>query len=261
MFRQFGLTAVAAFAATQGAFAQEEPPICTDRPTKANSYCTVPAGAFQIEMDAYNYTRNTVAGVRSTTALYTNPTIKFGLTDRSDIEVNWAPHVVSKVNPPGSRQSGVGDLYVRYKHRISKGGAKVGFSLIPFVKIRTAPLGIGNNEWEGGVAAPISTGLPHGFTLTFGPELDILSEADGTGRRMNIINLVNVSRTFGKLTAYAEFWAANDILEEGSFDQRSVDFAVTYLIAPKLQIDAGVNLGVNPNTPDVQAYAGISYRF
>lgn len=258
MLRQFGLTAVAALAATQGALAQDETPICTDRPTKANAICTVPAGVFQLEMDAYNYTRNTFAGVRSTTALYTNPTVKYGLSDRSDLEVNWAPYVVSKSG--GARQSGVGDVFVRYKHRISNDGAKVGFTLIPFVKVPTAPLGIGNDEFEGGIAAPVSFGLS-GFTVTFGPEVDVLSEADGTGRRLNIVNLVNVSRTFDKLTAYAEFWTANDIAEEGSFDQRSADFALAYLIAPRLQVDAGVNIGLNPNTPDVQAYVGISRRF
>ena len=47
MLRQFGLTAVAVIAAAGGALAQDEAPICTDRPTKASAVCTVPAGAFQ----------------------------------------------------------------------------------------------------------------------------------------------------------------------------------------------------------------------
>lgn len=29
----------------------DEQPICTDRPTKANSVCTVPAGRVQVESD------------------------------------------------------------------------------------------------------------------------------------------------------------------------------------------------------------------
>lgn len=245
------------------ALAQDEPPICTDRPTKANAVCSVAAGAIQLEMDAYNYARTTVGDTRSTTALYSNPTLKLGLTDRSDLEVNWAPHVVAKTETPlgNTRQSGVGDVYVRYKHRITGDDASVGVALIPFVKIPAAPLGIGNDEFEGGLAAPVQIGLSQGFTLTFGPELDVLSEADGTGERLNVVNLVNLSRSFGKLTLYGEVWTANDVMAEGSFDQASVDFAAAYLVAPRLQIDAGINLGLNRNTPDAQVYVGLSTRF
>ena len=256
--------AAAALALAAPAFAQDdEAPICTDRPTKANAFCTVPKGAIQIESDFYNWARTSVGPVDATTTLYVNPTVKFGLSDRSDIEVNWAPVVRAKVDTPlgSASDTDVGDVTVRYKHRVTAEGAKVGFALIPFVKAPTAPLGIGNDRWEGGIAAPVNVALSNGITLTFGPEIDLLSELDGTGRRLNMINLVNIAKSHGKATFYAEFWSATDFAADGGFDQRLADFAVAYLIAPRLQLDAGVNIGLNENTPDVQAYFGVSRRF
>lgn len=177
--------------------------------------------------------------------------------------MNWAPYVETEVETPFGqvRDSGVGDVFMRYKHRLTDADAKIGVSLIPFVKAPTAPLGVGNDRWEGGIIAPINTTLPGGVSLTLGPQLDLLSEADGTGRRLGVTNLVNLSKSFGKATLYGEFWSFNDFAAETGGDQRSVDFALAYLLAPALQIDIGTNLGVNPNTPDVQVYAGVAHRF
>ena len=55
-------------------------PICTDRPGKGNNACTVPAGTLQLETDLINWTRDDQGGVRTDTILYTNPTLKLGLT-------------------------------------------------------------------------------------------------------------------------------------------------------------------------------------
>lgn len=250
------------FLAAQSAYA-EETPICTDRPTKANATCTVPQGAWQIESDLYNWARTESGSTRTTVAAVVNPTVKYGLSNRSDLQVNWTPVVRVKSEGPfgTARQTDMGDVTVRYKHRLSADGAKTAFAIIPFIKIPTAPLGVGNERVEGGVALPVNIALPKGFTLTFGPEFDIFSEADGTGRRVNMVNLVNLAKAHRKATFYAEFWSATDFAAETQGDQRSVDFAVAYLLRPRLQIDVGVNIGLNPNTPDVQAYAGISHRF
>ncbi|MCF5964211.1 transporter, partial [Xanthomonas perforans] len=56
--------------------------LCTDRPTKANATCTVPAGEWQLETDIGNYTRDSQPGTRTETAYFTNPTLKYGVSDR-----------------------------------------------------------------------------------------------------------------------------------------------------------------------------------
>ena len=63
------------------------PPICTDRPNKNTAACTVPKGSFQLESDIFNWTRFDFEGTRTDTILYTNPTLKYGLTSSTDIQV------------------------------------------------------------------------------------------------------------------------------------------------------------------------------
>ena len=66
--------------------------LCTDRPTKSTGPCTVDAGHWQVESDVYNYTRMSVGGMTTTTELFTNPTLKLGLTNTLDFEINIAPY-------------------------------------------------------------------------------------------------------------------------------------------------------------------------
>jgi len=54
--------------------------LCTDRPPKANLPCTVDPGHFQYESDVFNWTRSVSGGTTTDTFLYTNPTLKVGLT-------------------------------------------------------------------------------------------------------------------------------------------------------------------------------------
>lgn len=268
MFARLAASA-AVLLATTPALAQTAPaapadaPLCTDRPTKANAACTVPPGVFQIETDAINWTRNSDGGVRTDTILYTNPYLKFGLGKHTDIEANVAPYVTARTSVGGTHDtiSGVGDLYLRLKQGLSPSDAKVQLALVPFVKAPTAKLGIGNNKWEGGVALPIVFSLPQGFTLNFGPEIDALADSDGHGKHAQLVGVVNLAKSVGKATLYAELWTAQNHDPAGTVRQYSFDTAIAYLVTPKWQIDLGGNFGLNRFTPDAQIYAGVSTKF
>lgn len=243
--------------------AATQTPICTDRPTKANAVCTVPKGQWQFETDAINWAHNSAGGVKTDTILYTNPYLKLGIGDRADLEFNLAPYVTVRTEVGGVHDTvgGVGDLYVRVKQQLTDGSGKVQVGLIPFVKAPLAKRGIGNREWEGGVAMPIVFSLPSGFTLNFGPEVDLLADGDGHGRHAQLVGVANLSRSFGKATVYTELWTAQNYDPAGTVRQYSADVAVAYLLSPGLQLDAGGNFGLNRNTPDAQAYVGLSTRF
>ena len=239
-------------------------PICTDRPTKANVVCTVPQGNVQIEADTINWTRFSSGGVATDTILYTIPTIKYGLGTTTDIEVNVAPYETVHVHGGGTSDTlgGVGDLYVRLKQQLTAPGAKTQIALIPYVKAPTARFGIGNKRWEGGVILPVIFTLPSGFTLNFGPEVDILADGDRHGHHANLVGIVNLSHAVGKKgTVYAEFWNSQNLDPAGHVHQYSADVAYAYLISPRLQIDLGGNFGLNRFTPQTQVYAGVSTRF
>ncbi|BDA84644.1 hypothetical protein Sa4125_21860 [Aureimonas sp. SA4125] len=242
----------------------EPSPICTDRPTKATSVCTGPAGTFQLEADLPNWTRLDDAGTQTDTVLYANPTLKLGLGPNTDIQANIAPYVDVRTRAGGvvSHVRGVGDLFVRVKQRLTNPAAKVQVGVVPYIKAPLAKRGIGNREWEGGVVVPVQFSLPQSFTLTFAPEMDVLADGDGSGKHVQLIGVVNLAKPLSsKITAYAELWTAQNYDPAGTVRQYSADVALAYLASPTLQFDVGGNFGLNRATPDAQIYFGISTRF
>jgi len=255
-----------AFLAALPAFAtraEDVAPICTDRPTKANAPCAVPEGTWQLETDVGNATHDAHPGSSTDTLYLVNPYLKYGIGAHTDIEVNWAPavRVLTKADSDRRTTRGPGDVYVRVKTAVYSGEV-FNASLIPFVKAPTASHGIGNDRWEGGVAVPMSAAVGGGFTVTIGPELDALADADGHGRHLAVTNLVNVAHPLtSALSVAVEYWRQDNHDPSGHVRQESADIAFTYLVAPDLQLDMGANLGVNRATPDRQLYAGVSYRW
>ncbi|MEQ8660757.1 MAG: transporter [Gammaproteobacteria bacterium] len=238
-------------------------PICTDRPTRANGVCTVPAGRVQLEADVLAYTRDAQAGVITTSTVVTAAVVKYGIDARSDLELGATAWLDNERTQGGrtARSDGVGDVLLRYKRRVSADDAVLGVSLIPYLKLPTAPASVGNERLEGGLIMPLGAALPGGVALTLGPEIGILAESDGSGTRVNITNLVNLSRSFGRLTLYGELWSANDIAAERDGDQSAADVAASWLVSNDFQLDAGANFGLDADTPDYQVYVGVSGRF
>jgi hypothetical protein len=255
--------AVLAAASPFIARADDLPPICTDRPTKANATCTVPEGMWQLETDVGNDTHDAHVGGSTDTLYLVNPYLKYGIGAHTDIEVNWAPSVRVRSKSDGERTTtqGAGDLFVRLKTSLYSGDV-FSAAIIPFIKAPTASHDIGNGHWEGGVALPMSAAVGGGFTLTVGPELDVLADADGHGSHLSITNLVNVSHALtDKLSMAVEYWRQDNHEPAGHVKQASGDIAFIYAVNRDLQLDMGANMGLNDATPDHQVYLGLSYRW
>ena len=244
--------------------ASSPPAICTDRPSKATSACTVPKGSFQLETDLVNWTRFDFEGTRTDTLLYSSPTLKYGLTDSTDVQAAITPYETVRARDAAgvSKISGVGDLYLRVKQRFTPSDAKAQFALIPYIKIPTAKTGLGNRKIEGGLIGTGVFTLPAGFSLTLTPEIDDLENANLDGHHAQLVGALNVSKTLSpKVTANAELWTAQNYEPSGTVRQYSLDGAVAYVPVSTLQLDAGLNIGLNRLTPGLQLYAGVARRF
>lgn len=242
----------------------EESSICTDRPTKANAVCTVPVGKVQVESSLAGWSLTRSAGARTEVLMIGSPVFKLGLSGRSDLQIGFTPYAQITTKEAGARNrvSGVGDVFVRYKHRLTAEGAPVQVAAIPFIKVPTAAEGLGNDRVEGGLAVPISFALAGPVTMTFGPELDLLANADGHGSHAALVNLVNFSVPVApRLTLAGELWTNFNFDPDGTAKQASLDGALAYAATDVLQLDAGTNLGLTRDTPDVEVYAGASLRF
>jgi len=235
-------------------------PICTDRPAKANAVCTVPAGKWQLEAAAADRLRFEQGDSKAETLLLAATVVKYGVSGRSDLQLAFAPYV--RVSSVGDRRSGFGDVTLRYKHRLTGAGSAVQVAAIPFVKLPTAGRGIGNGKVEGGVALPISFTLAGPVTATLGPEVDLIADGDGHGRHLALVNLINFSASIvPRVTVVAELWTNFNFDPTGTAKQVSADAAVAYSVNPRFQFDAGANVGLTRDTPDIEIYAGASFLF
>lgn len=239
-------------------------PICTDRPTKSNAVCTVPEGLVQVEADLFSWTRIATGPTRADVLFYTNPTVKYGLGPDSDIQLNLAPLVEVRTRAGGETvsQTGVGDLTVRFKHRLTGPDSRVQIALLPFVKAPTAEAGIGNGEWEGGLIVPVQ--VPVGkATLTLVPQLNLLADVLAPeDRHLEFQGVANLAYPIAPRTTMAvELWTSQNWDPAATVRQYSADAALSYLLTDQLQLDVGGNFGLNQATPDVQVYVGVSARF
>lgn len=262
MRRTMAVGALAALSMATPALGQDakEAPICTDRPTKANAVCTVPAGKWQLESSAVDWLRLDQNGTETEGLLIGSSVIKYGVSDRSDLQVGFTPYV--RVRGDGDHLSGFGDVTVRYKHRLTGSGSAVQAALIPFVKMPTAKSGIGNGKAEGGLALPISFALVGPVTATLGPEADLVADGDGHGRHLAVVNLINLSASVApRVTVVGELWSNFNFDPAGTIKQASADLALAYGVSDNVQLDAGANLGLTDETADMELYVGGSIRF
>jgi hypothetical protein len=259
---RFG-SATFALALSGAACAADEPPICAARPGKSTPACTVPAGRFQLETGLADWSVQKGGGERDTSLAIGETTFKYGLTDRSDIEVDVTPwqRSTSRIGGTRDRASGFGDVTVGYKQQLSEATLQV--ALEPFVKIPTAKRSLGNGKWEAGLVMPVGYSIPNTpLSLGTTPELDWAADGDGHGHHAAMAQVVSLGwAASDKLGLSVELWGQWDWDPAGTTRQYSADASVAFLPGNDVQLDGGANFGLNRDTPDVELYAGVSTRF
>jgi hypothetical protein len=238
---------------------------CADRPGKATPSCTLDQGRVQLEVDMIDSTVDHSAGVRSTDLLIASPQLRIGLTPSAELQLAWTPYEQQTARGQGLNQrvSGVGDVTAGMKLNLTGNRDGVDVALQPFVKLPTARQPLGNGKVEGGMSAPVSISLPSGWSLGLTPELDLFANDGGDGRHLAGAFAVGIGHGLvPNLSFGAEIWMARDFVSRAA-TQASGDLMLAWTPpgTRDLQLDAGVNLGLNSATPDAQIYAGIAKRF
>ena len=243
----------------------DEQPICADRPSKSTGPCTVPQGKWQIETGLVDWTRDRSGSVTTDTIVWGNTAIKYGIGSRADFELWVTPLETASVHGGGASEhhSSFGDTLLRIKYALTSDDAPVQVALDPFVKIPTANHRLGNGRVEGGLLVPIE--IPIGkspVTLSLDPEADLFANSDGSGHHLAADNVVNLGfQVSDKVSLSTELWTMWDWDPAGTGKQASWDVSAAYLPTKNLQLDAGANIGINRQTPDVELYTGVSVRF
>lgn len=239
--------------------------ICTDRPSKSNYACTVEAGHFQYEADLVNGSFLHQGDQTIAIWMIVNPTLKYGVTDNVDVEANMTVLEIVRTRATAGRKDtlmGVSDLYLRVKYEFANLPNVLQAAIIPYVKAPTARAGIGDGAVEGGWLLPVNYEPNSVLTMTVMPEADVYQNSVGSGYHLNTSQVLTLAFNLPRnLTLYTELWQGWNFDPAGTIQQRSIDFALALLPTNYLQLDAGVNVGLNRTTPQVQAYLGLSQKF
>jgi hypothetical protein len=236
----------------------------TDRPPKANSPYTVDAGHFQYETDIVVYGHGNTDGVKTQDWTVFDPTLKLGLTNTIDAELQITPYESFVTESAGNTTSisGIGDTFARLKINVlGDDQGPVAVALLPYVKLPTARSGLGNDSVEGGLILPISLSAPGGFTIIVMPEIDYLKDTSDSGYHGVFDFLINVSHPLtNRWTFYTEVYTSHSFQAQNT-PIYTLDEAMTYALGPNLQLDFGGNFSLNSVAPRVQLYTGLSQRF
>ena len=112
-----------------------------DRPAKGFSVRTIDAGHFEIETDLVNYTASNSPGGTTHSFQGLDPTLKLGLTNWMDFEVQFNGLQYTESFDGASpfnfqNSTGFGDVFLRTKiNLLGNDSGPIGFALIPYVKL------------------------------------------------------------------------------------------------------------------------------
>jgi hypothetical protein len=239
--------------------------LSTDRPDRTESPYTVDAGHVQIETELFSYTRDYSRAERLERYRVATTNLKAGLLSNLDVQLILEPytweHSTERVTGMRKRQSGFGDLLLRFKLNCwGNDGGATAFAITPFLKIPTNQAGLGNNAVEGGIILPLAVKLPWGWDMGVMTEVDINQDADGNGHHPEFINTITMRHDIvGKLSGYVEFFSLVSTDREAQWIG-TIDIGLIFQLTENIQLDAGVNIGVTPTAEDLNPFLGISLR-
>jgi hypothetical protein len=245
------------------ASAADAPPFCADRPGLATGTYTAAAGTVQLESSFFDWA-STRGGTDERVLLIGPSRLRLGIDDRTDVQLGWTPFIRTyELGADGRvRHSGVGDIFLFGKHRLTVDGAPFALALMPFVKVPVARRSIGNGHWEGGLLVPAELALSDPWSLTLTPEVDWNSDGGRHGYHTRFAAAASLGVALG-----ARWSASLDGLvgREGDGDdtarEAAAGFAIAYLATPTLQFDLQADAGLARDTPDVQLDVGFALRF
>jgi hypothetical protein len=245
------------------AVAQDEKPICPDRPGRGAAPCTLEEGRVQLELGLFDDSTQHRSGVTADTDNVGSLLAKWGVSDRMDVEAGLALYQRQRIEDASgaTTRHGIGDLFLHAKYNPLTGDGPFALVLAPFLKLPTASGGLSNGAVEGGLVLPMAYELGGNWSLAMTPEADVQRNASSGGYHANLVNVVGLNKSFGPVTLGAELWSGQSLDPAGTVSQYSFDLDAAWLVDKDTQFDGGVNIGLNRATPDLEFYFGISRRF
>ncbi len=257
--------------------------LSTDRPDKTESPYTVEKGRFQFELQPFSMAfRNSELAGGTKEFLRTGDfggLAKYGVSDNVDVQLllmytgesRWFEYNRSAGGEWFEDDSSIGqskypavelgDPQVRVKINL-KGNDDGGsaFALMPYITIPIGADEATSDNWEGGLIVPAGFAINERMGAGVMVEFDYVSDEGGDGHHLELVTsattAVDVSRIFGW---YVELFQSVDLAGNQPWVP-TFDTGLTFAIGENVQLDLGVNLGLNRYADDFTPFLGFSFR-
>lgn len=254
MIQQKTLLALVVLGMSSASFAVE-----FERPGTGFSTSTIPVGKLAWEQSLANAhyfeDQNEQGQTVKHTLVYADTLLRTGLSDDVELQLGWQGPAWSKTKIAGqsSEQDGLGDVSIAVKKSIDLDDDKLSMAVLAQAVIATGNASFSVQDDIYTLASSInyaySEGLTTGLSMFY-------SVQDGQWRATAVPNLNYALND--KWAGYSELVSSKAESEDYEYGLGS---GVMYQVNSRLQLDAGVGVGLNGTADRYQASLGFAYAF
>ncbi|MGX5729422.1 transporter [Pseudoxanthomonas beigongshangi] len=261
-----GLLLAAMGLASTSALAAEARDLCPDRPGLGTPACTVERGSAVFEIGLADWTGDRQSGLRSEQFLFGDALLRYGLTDTLEAQLGWTAfgRVRERDTRTGTtgRASRFGDISLALRRNLrNPDGNGFSLALMPYVNLPSGRAPVGAEDWSAGLRLPMSFELG-AVSLGFTPQVEAAVDDDGDGRHLSYGSVAGLG--FGvsdTVSGSFEVSLTRDRDPEGHATEALAGLSFGWQPGEDAQWDAGINAGLNEDSPDLQIYLGYAKRF
>jgi len=237
--------------------AQDAPPdIAFDRPGIGFAASTLPRGGVALEAGLPSFSRDRDdAGVLST-QYSADITLRIGLAEHLELQAFTSPWNHLRVAPrdaPAERSSGAGDVGVGLKVALPLSSEKHAVALLASTTFAT-----GSRDFsEGATQYALGASYEYDFDDRWTGALYANVTRGGSEDSVTWAPSVSFAAT-ETVSTYLELGFTDT---HGEPSTRIAGAGVTWMVKSRVQLDASFDVGLNDDSPDVQAGLGVSVYF
>lgn len=248
-------------------------PIATDRPGYSDTASLVPRGHVQLETGYFNYTYDQEHHSETQNFTTPNTSLRIGLLDDFELRVKWGGYSTTETKEPSTtkagrpitdhqHEDGATDMSVGFKSPILKHTDDNHLPNISIVPSMSLPTGT-DNKTSGDVDPTFEAAWNYPVTdkLTIYGVGTVASISDSDGRFCQSSASAAVSYALtDKLSFFFEYFGIYPNSPHSDC-QHNINGGPVILITDNIQLDFGIGMGLNEESPDFFTNVGISIRF
>ena len=240
---------------------------CPDRPGLGTPPCTLDSGHAAVELGLADWTLDRSADSRTDTIEAGQWLVRIGLADSLEAQIGWTAfgHVRERDRIAGSveRESGVGDLTVALRQNlVNPDGSGFSAALMPYATLPAGNAAIGAGDWTAGLIVPLSYELGGGVQLGATAQVEAAADSDRDGRHLAYGGVAGIALPLSDaLSVTLEAAVNRDDDPSGHSTEWLGGVSAGWMAKDDLQLDAGVNVGLDGTAADLQLYLGVAKRF